>query len=119
MVLGDRAGLVQVFRNLFENSVRHTRPDGTIRVVIQPDEAAGVARIEVVDDGEGIPMRSLPRIFERFYRADSSRARDVGGTGLGLAIVKHLVSAMDGEVEAESALGRGTSIRLTLPLAGA
>lgn len=119
MVLGDRAGLVQVFRNLFENSVRHTRPGGTIRVAIQPDEAAGVARIEVVDDGEGIPMRSLPRIFERFYRADSSRARDAGGTGLGLAIVKHLVSAMDGEVEAESALGRGTTIRLTLPLAGA
>lgn len=117
MVVGDRAGLVQVFRNLFENAVRHTRPDGSIQVLIQPDEAAGLARIEVVDDGEGIPLRSLPRIFERFYRADSSRARDVGGTGLGLAIVKHLVSAMGGEVEAESALGRGTTIRLTLPLA--
>ncbi len=117
MVVGDRAGLVQVFRNLFENSVRHTRPDGSIQVLIQADAAVGLARIAVVDDGEGIPLRSLPRIFERFYRADSSRARHIGGTGLGLAIVKHLVSAMGGEVEAESTLGRGTTIRVTLPLA--
>jgi two-component system phosphate regulon sensor histidine kinase PhoR len=62
-------------------------------------------------------VRSLPRIFERFYRADSSRARDIGGTGLGLAIVKHLVGAMGGEVEAESELGHGTTIRFTLPAA--
>lgn len=117
VVIGDRAGLVQIFRNLFENAVRHTRPDGTIRVEIQSDESSMLARTAVVDDGEGIPLKSLPRIFERFYRADSSRARDVGGTGLGLAIVKHLVSSMDGEVEAKSALGRGTTIRFSLPLA--
>lgn len=117
LVLGDHAGLVQIFRNLIENAIRHTRSDGSIRVEIQADEPARVARIAVVDDGEGIPLKSLPRIFERFYRADSSRARDVGGTGLGLAIVKHLVSSMEGEVEAESTLGRGTSILLSLPLA--
>jgi signal transduction histidine kinase len=73
--------------------------------------------VAVSDDGEGIPARALPRIFERFYRADSSRARDVGGTGLGLAIVKHLVGAMGGEIEAESLLGQGTTIRFTLPVA--
>ena len=118
-VVGDRGGLVQIFRNHFENTMRHTHPHGTIRVVIQPDDVAGFARVEVQDDGEGIPLRSLPRIFERFYRADSSRARDAGGTGLGLAIVKHLVSAMGGDVEAESVLGRGTTIRLMLPTANA
>jgi signal transduction histidine kinase len=73
--------------------------------------------IEVADDGEGVPAQALPRIFERFYRADSARARHVGGTGLGLAIVKHLVGAMGGQVSAESELGRGTTIRVVLPAA--
>ena len=73
--------------------------------------------VEVVisDDGEGIPNESLPRIFERFYRADSARARDFGGTGLGLAIVRHLVLEMGGEVVAESQLGQGTTVRFTVP----
>jgi two-component system, OmpR family, phosphate regulon sensor histidine kinase PhoR len=113
--VADRQGLVQVFRNLIENAVRHTEADGHVHVAIGPGPA-GFVSIEVSDDGEGIPARSLPRIFERFYRADSSRARDAGGTGLGLAIVKHLVSAMGGEVSAESELGRGTTIRFTLPI---
>jgi two-component system phosphate regulon sensor histidine kinase PhoR len=73
--------------------------------------------ISVVDDGDGIPAHALPRIFERFYRVDSARARHVGGTGLGLAIVKHLVGAMGGQVTAESELGRGTTIRVLLPAA--
>ena len=77
----------------------------------------GFTRVSVSDDGEGIPGRSLPRIFERFYRADSSRARDFGGTGLGLAIVKHLVSSMGGDIEAESELGHGATIRFTVPSA--
>ena len=115
-VVGDRAGLVQIFRNLLENAVRHTDPDGEIRVEVTSDEAASAVTVAVTDDGEGIPLRSLPRIFERFYRADSSRARDAGGTGLGLAIVKHLVGSMGGEVEATSVLGRGTTIRFTVPL---
>jgi two-component system phosphate regulon sensor histidine kinase PhoR len=114
-VVGDRQGLVQVFRNLFENALRHTEDHGRVQVRIEDAERAGFVRVSVSDDGEGIPLRALPRIFERFYRADSSRARDVGGTGLGLAIVKHLVSAMGGDVRAESGLGRGTTIRFTLP----
>jgi len=113
VAVADQQGLVQVFRNLFENAVRHTDAEGRVDVVLIPSGAKVV--VEVIDDGEGIPARALPRIFERFYRADSSRARDAGGTGLGLAIVKHLVGAMGGEVEAESELGAGTTIRFTLP----
>jgi len=112
---GDRRGLVQVFRNLFENSVRHTSEGGHITVRIEGRPSDKSVAVAVTDDGEGIPAQSLPRIFERFYRADSSRARDIGGTGLGLAIVKHLVGAMGGDVKAESRLGHGTTIRITLP----
>lgn len=114
VVIGDRPGLVQAFRNLFENAVRHTGSDGAIRVAVE--EVGALAVISVSDDGEGIPMKSLPRIFERFYRADSSRTRDAGGTGLGLSIVKHLVGSMGGRIEADSRLGRGTTIRFTIPL---
>ena len=114
-VVADRQALIQVFRNLMENSVRHTDDGGHVHVgVARP--APGLAEVAFSDDGEGIPGRSLPRIFERFYRADSSRARDVGGTGLGLSIVRHLVGAMGGEVWAESALGEGTTIRFTIPV---
>ncbi len=116
-VMGDREGLVHIFRNLLENAVRHTEEGGRIDVVIDVSPSDGLARIDVSDDGEGIPARSLPRIFERFYRADSSRARDFGGTGLGLAIVKHLVGAMGGQIEARSELGHGTTISFTVPLA--
>jgi two-component system phosphate regulon sensor histidine kinase PhoR len=113
-VVADRQALVQVFRNLMENSLRHTDDGGHVHVGVTLP-AAGLAEIALSDDGEGIPSRALPRIFERFYRADSSRARDIGGTGLGLSIVRHLVGAMGGEVWAESALGEGTTIRFTLP----
>ncbi len=112
-VHADSSGLQQVLRNLLENALRHTDAGGHIHVAGFRD-GAGRAVVEVSDDGEGIPSRALPRIFERFYRADSSRARDFGGTGLGLAIVRHLVGAMGGTVEAESELGRGTTIRLIL-----
>jgi two-component system phosphate regulon sensor histidine kinase PhoR len=113
-IQADYQGLVQIFKNLLENALRHTPDGGHIHVAGRRDEE-GRAVVEVSDDGEGIPSRALPRIFERFYRADTSRARDMGGTGLGLAIVRHLVDAMGGEVEAESELGRGTTIRFTIP----
>jgi two-component system phosphate regulon sensor histidine kinase PhoR len=115
LVLADEQGLRQIFRNLLENSLRYTNRGGTITV--RADADGGVARVEVSDTGTGIPSRSLPRIFERFYRADTSRARSEGGTGLGLAIVRHLVHAMGGEVGARSELGQGTTIWFTLPLA--
>ena len=117
VVRGDRQGLVQVLRNLLDNAVSHTPPHGHIRVTVGPSGGESAVDISVSDDGEGIPASALPRIFERFYRADSSRARHVGGTGLGLAIVKHLIGAMDGEVWAASALGRGTTVWIRLPVA--
>jgi two-component system phosphate regulon sensor histidine kinase PhoR len=110
----DRRGLEQVFRNLMENALRHTRDGGHIHVSAHTLDD-GRVQVEVSDDGEGIPSNALPRVFERFYRADTSRARDAGGTGLGLAIVRHLVDAMGGHAEAESELGRGTTIRFTVP----
>jgi len=116
-VLGDYQGLVQVFRNLFENALRHTASDGNVAVIIERGRDDRSVEISVADDGEGISAKARPRIFERFYRADSSRARDFGGTGLGLAIVKHLMDAMNGDVTAESTLGEGTTIRLMLPTA--
>ncbi len=88
------------------------------RVEVVSDPAGPLTRISVSDDGSGIPAAVLPRIFERFFRADPARSRAEGGTGLGLAIVRHLVHAMGGEVGAESELGRGTSIRFTLPAIG-
>ena len=113
-VIGDREGLFHVFRNLLENSIRHTDSDGSINVSMALTQDSMV-EVVISDDGEGIPAESLPRIFERFYRADSARARDFGGTGLGLAIVRHLVSGMGGEVVAESHLGQGTTVRFTVP----
>jgi two-component system phosphate regulon sensor histidine kinase PhoR len=117
VALADRQGLVQVFRNLLENAVRHTRQDGHVTVTVGSGGESHKIDIAVADDGEGIPAQALSRIFERFYRADSSRARHAGGTGLGLAIVKHLIGSMRGEVWAESELGRGTTIRMRLPAA--
>jgi two-component system phosphate regulon sensor histidine kinase PhoR len=116
VVMADEQGLVQIFRNLMENALRHTEDGGHLHVLVEAP-APGLVEIAFSDDGEGIPSRALPRIFERFYRADGSRARDIGGTGLGLAIVRHLVGSMGGEVWAESTLGQGTTIRFTLPAA--
>jgi two-component system phosphate regulon sensor histidine kinase PhoR len=104
----------QILRNLLDNSRRYTSDGGSVSVHIAPG-TEGVMRVEVVDTGSGIPSRALPRIFERFYRADNSRARDAGGTGLGLAIVRHLVQAMGGEVWARSELGQGSTLGFSLP----
>ena len=112
-VWADEQGLRQVFRNLIENALRYTRRGGTITIRI--GLKAGDVRVEVTDTGAGISSRALPRIFERFYRADTSRVRSEGGTGLGLAIARHLIQAMGGSVGAESELGKGTIVWFTLP----
>ncbi|MFW6200250.1 MAG: HAMP domain-containing sensor histidine kinase, partial [Gemmatimonadota bacterium] len=109
----DPRGLAEVLRNLLENSIQYT-PDGG-RVWVEIRDRGSETEIRVCDTGMGISSAALPRVFERFYRADPARSREEGGTGLGLAIVKHLVDAMDGRVAAESRLGRGTTFTVTLP----
>jgi signal transduction histidine kinase len=112
-VLADPDAIRQVLTNLLDNSLRYTPAGGRIvcRSRLQDD---GVA-ISVTDNGPGIVREHLPRVFERFYRADPSRSRDEGGTGLGLAIVKHLVEAHGGRVWAESERGIGTTITCWFP----
>ena len=116
MAVADHDGLAQVFQNLFDNALRYTAR-GRIEVLLSRNDRTVV--VAVRDTGAGIPARSLPRIFERFYRVDAARSREAGGTGLGLAIVRHLVQGMGGEVAAESELGKGTTVRFTLPAAPA
>lgn len=118
-VLADAGAMAQIFSNLFSNAIRYTPAGGTITVTSRPsDTDPARAEIAVSDTGAGIPAAHLPRVFERFYRADPARSRKEGGTGLGLAIVKHLVEAHGGSIEAESRLGRGTTIRFGIPIAG-
>ena len=112
-IQGDPDSLRQIFTNLFDNALRHTPAGGRIRVATE--RAGGDTLIRVTDTGTGIPADHLPRIFERFYRVDPGRSRQEGGTGLGLSIVKHLVEAHGGRVEAQSELGRGTTILLYFP----
>jgi two-component system phosphate regulon sensor histidine kinase PhoR len=112
-VLADAEALRQILTNLFSNALRYTPSGGTVTFAARV-EAAGRVAVEVRDTGSGVESAHLPRLFERFYRADPARSRAQGGTGLGLAIVKHLVEAHGGRVEAESRVGSGTTIRFTL-----
>lgn len=112
-VYADRTALEQILLNLVENALRHTPRGGHITIETRPDEHG--VRLLVKDTGSGIPAEHLPRIFERFYRADRGRSRDTGGTGLGLAIVRHLVEAHGGSARAESVVGAGATIEIFLP----
>jgi two-component system phosphate regulon sensor histidine kinase PhoR len=117
VVHADLDALRQILTNLLDNSLRYTPPGGRITCVSQ--RTAGGVAVSVRDNGVGITGDHLPRIFERFYRADSSRSRDEGGTGLGLAIVKHLVEAHGGRVSAASERGSGTTVTCVFPDAAA
>ncbi len=114
-VSGSRLRLEQALLNLVANAIKFNRPGGEVRVRVTAN-ADGQAEIVVADTGVGIPSEDLPRIFERFYRVDKARSRQVGGTGLGLSIVKHVVERMKGSVRVQSQLGRGSSFTLLLPL---
>jgi heavy metal sensor kinase len=116
-ISGDQTRLTQLAINLVENALRYTPPGGNVTVRVSAD--AGWAELRVGDTGVGIAPEHLPHVFERFYRADPSRARDEGGAGLGLAIVQWVTQAHGGQISVESELGRGTTFRVRLPLAGA
>jgi signal transduction histidine kinase len=113
VIQADRIATEQILLNLVENALRHT-PEGG-RITIETTGARNGVVLSVTDTGTGIPPEHLPRIFERFYRADSGRSREAGGTGLGLAIVKHLVEAHGGSVSATSIVGAGTTVRIFFP----
>lgn len=117
MLPADAHRLGQVFSNLFDNALKYTPEGGTI--TLGAAIAGEMMELWVKDTGQGILSSHLAHIFERFYRADKARSREVGGTGLGLSIVKHIAKVHGGSVEAESAFGKGTTIRLRLPLASA
>jgi two-component system phosphate regulon sensor histidine kinase PhoR len=114
-VWADVEAVEQILDNLLDNALKYTPEGGRIDVVWTADERT--VTIEVRDTGIGIPAADLPRIFERFYRVDKARSRQMGGTGLGLAIVKHLTQAMHGTVRAASTIGMGTAFTITLPRA--
>ena len=109
----DETRLQEVLYNLLENAAKYSREKGQIQ--LQAGRRGPETVLSVSDDGTGISKEDLPRIFERFYRADKARSRELGGTGLGLAIVKHIAQLHGGRVEAESELGKGTTIRVVLP----
>jgi two-component system phosphate regulon sensor histidine kinase PhoR len=112
-VTGQDLRLEQVFVNLLDNAVKFNRPNGEVRVDarVEGDRVC----ITVSDTGIGIPSEDLPRVFERFYRADKARSREMGGTGLGLSIVKHVVEQMGGTVTVESRLGEGCRFTIVVP----
>jgi two-component system phosphate regulon sensor histidine kinase PhoR len=114
-VRGDARRLREVLQNLLDNAVRYT-PEGG-RVSIHASAADGMVEIAVEDTGIGIPQGDQERIFERFYRVDAARSREVGGTGLGLSIARHLVEAHGGRIEVQSEVGKGSTFRVVLPAA--
>jgi two-component system phosphate regulon sensor histidine kinase PhoR len=114
LITGHAIRLEQALVNLLDNAVKFNQPGGEARIDTgnTPD---GRIYISVSDTGSGMPSDDLPRIFERFYRVDRARSREVGGTGLGLSIVKHVVERMEGSIKVESRLGKGSTFTILLP----
>lgn len=117
IVLGEDNKVRQVVTNLLGNARRFSPEDGPIEIVVDSDRVRGTGSIAVVDHGEGIPPQIREQIFERFWRADTSRARETGGSGLGLAIVASIVKALHGSVAVSETPGGGATFTVTLPLA--
>ena len=115
MVYADARRLEQMLTNLIDNAIKFSREHGTVVISHEPGERD---RILVRDNGDGIPAQHLERLFERFYRVDRARSREMGGTGLGLAIVKHLALLHGGEVTVTSELGKGSTFTIHLPRKG-
>ena len=115
LVLANEEGVRQILDNIVENAIRYTPEQGRIEIAWTVDDS--MATIEISDTGIGIREEDQPRIFERFFRVDKARSRQLGGTGLGLSIVKHMTQFFGGSVSVSSQLGEGTTFRVRLPLA--
>jgi two-component system phosphate regulon sensor histidine kinase PhoR len=113
---GDFGQLAQLVDNLLGNAIRYGCADSNSKIRVSAKIDGQSVRLEVADNGPGIPREHLPFVTRRFYRVDAARSRDTGGTGLGLAIVKHIVERHCGELAIDSAPGKGTRVRVTLPL---
>jgi two-component system phosphate regulon sensor histidine kinase PhoR len=114
-IAGDRGQMAQVLRNLIDNALKYGKPGGPVTVTVEATDTGWVS-LAVRDEGEGIAPEHLPRLTERFYRADTSRSRAAGGTGLGLSIVKHIVERHRGRFDVTSRPGAGTTASMMLPL---
>jgi two-component system phosphate regulon sensor histidine kinase PhoR len=120
LVLANAVNLEQVFFNLLDNAIKYTPAGGTIVVeafVTPNTQGDSVVQVNVVDTGMGIEAKHIPRLFERFYRVDKARSRDMGGTGLGLSIVKHIIQLHGGEIWVRSEPNKGSTFSFTLRLA--
>lgn len=115
-ISGDELRLRQMFLNLIVNAIKYTPDPGQVRICLATADDYAIVR--VVDTGVGMPEEKLPHIFDRFYRVDQARNREVGGAGLGLSIVKWIVAAHGGSINVESQLGEGSSFTVSLPIAG-
>jgi len=109
---GDKDRLEQVLVNLLDNAIKYTQSGGHVSVAASSDN--GCVRVDVTDTGIGIPADDIARIFERFYRVDKARSRELGGTGLGLAIVKHIIQGHNGRLYVESEPGKGSTFSFSL-----
>ncbi|HMK66261.1 MAG TPA: ATP-binding protein, partial [Thermodesulfobacteriota bacterium] len=136
----EKERIIQAIFNILDNAVKYTLPNGRVRLTAKTvrssefgvrsdktkdfelktvsSEPADLMEISIEDTGIGIPKEHLPRIFERFYRVDKARSRELGGTGLGLSIVKHIVEAHGGTVQVQSTLNLGSTFHIILPLVG-
>jgi two-component system sensor histidine kinase VicK len=114
-VLIDRDKIDQVLDNLISNSIKYTSENGAIHLQAQKLDSKWLA-VTVLDTGTGIPRKHISRIFDRFYRVDKARSRNVGGTGLGLSIAREIVKAHGGTISLDSEIDKGTKVTFTLPL---
>lgn len=115
-VYADRDGIERVVLNIITNSIKYTEPGGTIKIYV--GFVYNDAYIKVIDNGIGIPKEDLGRIFERFYRVDKARTREMGGTGLGLSIAKEILDQNDGTIDIKSEKGKGTEVVIKIPTRG-
>jgi two-component system phosphate regulon sensor histidine kinase PhoR len=112
-IVADKSKIEQVFTNFINNAIKYNKENGFVRIYAQ--QLPGKIKITVEDSGSGIPAKDIPRIFERFYRVDKARSRELGGTGLGLSIVKHIIELHFGFVGVESTEGLGSKFWFILP----